>query len=108
MGLRLKENDVVSVIAGNSKGNRGPIKNINRSKGRVTISGVNIRKKHVKPSADNPQGGRVDMEGSIAESAVMPWCESCEKPVRIRIKKLEDDKKVRVCAKCGAEYGEKY
>jgi len=107
MKSKLKRNDFVQVISGNHKGEKGRIKEVYGDAGRVVVGSVNMRKKHIKPSQQNPQGGRIEVEGPIAVSSVMAFCESCDKPARLRIK-LDSEKKVRVCAKCGADYGEKY
>lgn len=106
--MRLKRNDQAIVIYGNSRSKKGRIKGFTSDGERVFVSGVNLRKKHVKPSKENPQGGRVEKEGSIAASSVAPFCAACEKATRLRVKNVEDGKKIRVCAKCGADYGEKY
>jgi large subunit ribosomal protein L24 len=107
MKYKLKRNDFVQVISGNHKGTQGRVKEVYAEAGRIVVANVNMRKKHVKPSQQNPQGGRVEVEGPIAISSVMAYCESCKKTARLRIK-LDGDKKVRTCAKCGADYGEKY
>ncbi len=103
--MHVRRNDVVAVVAGNHRGQRGRIKKVLLAQARVVIAGVNLRKKHVRPSRDYPQGGRVEVEGTVAAAAVMPWCARCEKPVRLRAR-VEKDKKARVCVKCGTVYGE--
>ena len=57
--LHVKVGDTVKVISGTSKGQEGKILRIDRKKDRAIVEGVNIIKKHVKPSASNPQGGIV-------------------------------------------------
>ena len=106
--MHIKKNDKIIVTSGNSKGEKGRIKEVLRDKGRVIITGVNVRKKHVKPSQENPQGGRIDVETPIAISSVMPYSEKMDCPSRVSIKTTEDGKKIRVLKKCGSEYGEKY
>jgi large subunit ribosomal protein L24 len=106
--MRIKKNDYVVVVAGNAKGEKGHIKTVLTEKNSVIISGVNMRKKHVKPSQENPQGGRIEEEGPIAISNVMPYSEKAEKPSRVRIEKTDDGKKQRFLKACGSEYGERY
>jgi large subunit ribosomal protein L24 len=55
--LKIKKGDKVKVIAGNEKGNEGLIVEVQVAEQRVVVEGLNIRKKHKKPSATNPQGG---------------------------------------------------
>ncbi len=106
--MHIKVNDTVKVISGNEKGGTGRVKEILKEKGRVVVAGLALRKRHVRPSREHPQGGRIQVEGTIDASNVLPLCKSCEKPTRLRVKGLEEGKKIRVCAKCGADYGEKY
>ena len=69
--LKVKKGDTVKVIAGGSKGKEGTVLAVDRKSDRVTVGGVNIVKKHVKPSATNPQGGLVSTEEGIHISNVM-------------------------------------
>jgi len=69
--LHVKVGDTVKVISGTSKGSEGKILRIDRSKDRVIVEGVNVVKKHVKPSASNPQGGIEEVEAGIHISNVM-------------------------------------
>lgn len=69
--LHIKIGDTVKVISGESKGQEGKIASIDREKMRVTVSGVNMIKKHNKPSASNPQGGIEEKEGTIHISNLM-------------------------------------
>jgi large subunit ribosomal protein L24 len=106
--MKIKKNDYVIVTAGNAKGEKGHVKEVLKENGRVIIANVNMRKKHVKPSQQNPQGGRIEEEAPIAISNVMPYSEQADAPSRIKVVATEDGKKVRVLKKCGSEYGEKY
>ena len=69
--LHIKVGDTVKVISGESKGQEGQISSIDREKMRATVSGVNMIKKHNKPSAANPQGGIEEKEGTIHISNLM-------------------------------------
>lgn len=69
--LHVKVGDTVKVIAGSSKGSEGNILSIDRKKNRVIVEGANMIKKHVKPSASNPQGGIVESAAGIHISNVM-------------------------------------
>jgi len=69
--LHVKVGDTVKVISGTSKGSEGKVLRIDRSKDRVIVEGVNVVKKHVKPSAANPQGGIEEAEAGIHISNIM-------------------------------------
>ena len=70
---------------------------------RVVVEGVNIRKKHVKPSQQNTQGGIIEKEMPIHISNVMPVVDG--KPTRVRFQTREDGSKVRVAAAGGQQIG---
>ena len=69
--LHIKVGDTVKVISGESKGQEGEILSIDKKKLRATVQGVNLVKKHQKPSAQDPQGGIVEMEAGIHVSNLM-------------------------------------
>ena len=86
--MHLKTGMTVRVISGNHKGKEGKRLYVHPKKERVIIEGVNLIKRHTKPSQDNPQGGIVEREGSIHISNVMLIHSG--KPTRIGYKKLDD------------------
>lgn len=69
--LHIKLGDNVMVIAGNEKGNSGKVLGFNVKRDRVIVEGLNMIKKHVKPSATSPKGGIVENEGTIHVSNIM-------------------------------------
>jgi|JI81BgreenRNA_FD_contig_123_25786_length_816_multi_24_in_1_out_1_1 large subunit ribosomal protein L24 len=69
--LHIKTGDMVLVIAGNEKGKKGKVKEVLTEKNRAIVEGLNIVKKHVKPSANQPQGGIVEKEAGIHISNLM-------------------------------------
>lgn len=69
--LHIKTGDMVLVIAGVAKGKKGKVKEILTEKSRAIVEGLNIVKKHVKPSANQPQGGIVEKEAGIHISNLM-------------------------------------
>jgi large subunit ribosomal protein L24 len=97
---RIKKNDEVVVIAGSDKGKRGKILLVDTGKSRVLVEGVNKKTKHVKATQDNPKGGILKIERPVAVSNVMFFCDKCKKGVRLGIQ-MKDEKKIRVCRKCG-------
>ena len=100
--VHVKTGDTVVVISGDDKGTKGEVIAVSPKEGKVIVKGVNIIHKHVKPRKQGESGGIVDAEGAIYASKVQIYCSKCSKATRIKTKVLEDGKKVRICAKCGA------
>ena len=101
--LHVKKGDRVKVIAGKDKGKEGEVIRAYPKKGRVVVEKVNIIKKAMRPTQQNPQGGISSMEAAINASNVMLVCPSCKKATRIGHRFKDDGKKVRVCKKCGKD-----
>ncbi len=96
----LKKDDKVKVIAGKDKGKIGKIIKVDRKKQRVLVENINIVKRHTRPNMQNRQGGIIESEAPIHWSNVMLMCDKCVAPIRIKMQRLDDGKKVRVCRKC--------
>ncbi len=99
--MNIRRDDTVLVISGKYRGKKGKVIRAFPALNRVVVQGVNLRKRHRRPSKDLPQGGIVEAEGPIDRSNVMLVCPKCSKPTRIGARILEDGKKVRICKKCG-------
>ena len=95
--LKIKTGDIVKVIAGNQKGTQGKVLRVFSDKNRAIVEGVNVVKKHNKPSANNPKGGITEMELSIDISNIS-LITSDGQPTRVGFK-IEKDKKVRYSKK---------
>lgn len=102
--VHVKKGDTVQVISGKDAGKKGKILNVDPDKSRVIIEGINIMKRHTKPTRINPQGGIMEKEAPIHTSNVMIYCSKCKGPVRINKKFLADGHKIRICNKCGEEF----
>jgi len=98
--LHVKKGDTVLVIAGKSAGKKGKIIEVVTEKSRVVVEGVNMIKRHTKPTQKMPQGGIMEREAPIHSSNVMFYCSKCNQPVRVGKKFLENGEKIRVCKKC--------
>jgi large subunit ribosomal protein L24 len=96
----IRKDDKVKVITGKDKGKIGKVLKIENKKDRILIENINIIKRHTRPTAQNRQGGIVESEAPIHWSNVMLMCNKCVSPVRIKMQRLDDGKKVRVCMKC--------
>ena len=97
---RIKKDDKVKVINGKDKGKIGKVLKIENKKDRILVENINVIKRHTRPTAQNRQGGIVESEAPIHWSNVMLMCNKCVSPVRIKMQRLDDGKKVRVCRKC--------
>lgn len=100
--LHVRTGDTVVVIAGKEKGKQGKIKACEPKKNRVVVEGVNMVKRHTKPSQANPQGGIIEKEAPINVSNVMILDPESKKSTRIRKEKQADGSYVRVAVKSGA------
>lgn len=99
-GSHVKKGDKVQVISGKDKGKQGVILQVFPKNSRVVVEGINIVKKHAKPSQANPQGGILDLEAPIHMSNVMPLDPKSNEPTRVGYK-VEDGTKVRIAKKSG-------
>lgn len=114
--LHVKTGDTVVVISGRSKdlkrndksgqtgdkGKVGKVLKVFPKTGKIIVEGVNIQKRHVKPTAMSTQGEVVEKEMPIFSSKVMLWDASAGKPTRVR-KEIRDGKKVRISVVSGNE-----
>ena len=98
--MHVKKGDKVQVISGKDKGKQGVILAALPKKNRVLVEGVNIVKKHAKPTQASPQGGIIEKEAPIHVSNVMPLDPKTGVPTRVGYQ-LVDGKKVRVAKKSG-------
>ncbi|EUJ40819.1 50S ribosomal protein L24 [Brochothrix campestris FSL F6-1037] len=90
--MHLKKGDKVQVLAGKDKGKQGVILSILAKKDRVLVEGINMIKKHAKPSNDNPQGGILNIEAPIHMSNVALLDPKSGKPTRVGFKIVGDEK----------------
>ena len=102
--MHVRKGDNVVVIAGKEKGKRGRVLRLDTSGGRVVIERINMVKRHTKPTQRNPRGGILEKEGSLEMSNVSLWCGKCGAARRHRVDSKDDQKKRRVCVKCGAVF----
>ena len=99
--MKVKKGDTVQVLSGNDKGKKGEVLEVIPKDSKVVVKGVNVRKKHIKPRKQGDEGGIIPVECAIDSSKVNIVSPKCGKSTRVEYK-LETDKKVRICKKCGA------
>ena len=100
--LHVRRDDTVIIVSGDDKGTIGKVLEVSPKEGKIIVEGVNIVKKHVKPRPPQENGGIVEAEAAFYASKAQLYCNKCKKGTRPSYK-MDGDKKVRVCAKCGAE-----
>ncbi|HSG28687.1 MAG TPA: 50S ribosomal protein L24 [Candidatus Krumholzibacterium sp.] len=98
--MRIKKNDTVKVIAGNSKGLEGKVLKVFPDSDRVIVEKVKMIKRHTRQTGQGQQGGIVEKEAPIDISNVILVCPKCGKPARTGMAELADGRKVRKCKKC--------
>jgi large subunit ribosomal protein L24 len=101
--LHIKKGDTVFVNAGEYKGQKGRVLEVNRDKNRAIVEGINIIKKHTKPNAKSPNGGIIEKEAPVDISNLMLLDPSTGVPCRIGRKPGDKGKLVRYSKKSGEE-----
>jgi large subunit ribosomal protein L24 len=101
MAAKIKKGDKVVVITGRDKGKRGEVRAVNPTEGRAIVEGVNLVKRHTKPSQQNPEGGILTKEAPIQLSNLAVADPKDGKPTRVGFKVLEDGRKVRFAKRSG-------
>lgn len=96
----IKKNDTVIAVAGAQRGKTGKVLQVLPAEQRVLVEGLNLRKKTLRKSEENPQGGIVDREFPIAISNVQLYCSNCKKGVRVG-RERAGDSVTRKCKACG-------
>jgi large subunit ribosomal protein L24 len=99
--MHIRRGDRVKVISGNHKDSEGTVLRVEPDKNRVVIQGVNLRKRHRKPSATNPEGGIVEFEAPIHASNVMLIDPKTGEPTRVRSAVGADGKRQRIAVRSG-------
>ena len=111
MARHVRKDDVVEVISGDHKGQRGKVLRVDPARSLVVVEGVNMVYRHVRPSRRNPQGGRLQKEAPIHLSNVLPYDAKAGRGSRVRFEvelgpngKLVSKK--RVCVRSGTVLNE--
>jgi large subunit ribosomal protein L24 len=110
VGVDIKKDDTVRVIAGKDRGKEGRVVRVLPVERRVMVDGVALAKKHQRTAGRRTsagtqlqQGGIIDVETFIDISNVQIVCRSCGKPTRVGHRRDDDGVKTRICRKCEAE-----
>jgi len=105
MARHVKKGDIVVVIAGNDRGKSGEVIRVDYAAGKVLVQGLNRVYKHLRPSRQHPQGGRIQKEMPIDMSNVLPADPKTNLPTRVGFRTAADGSKERVAKKSGQSLG---
>jgi len=105
MPKHIKKGDVVVVVAGDDKGKTGQVLRVDAAAGKVVVQGVARVYRHLRPSRQHPQGGRIQKEMPISISNVMPVDPKTNLPTRVGFRTKEDGSKERYAKKSGESLG---
>jgi large subunit ribosomal protein L24 len=97
--MKILRGDIVKVLIGKDKGREGEVIKAFPKKDQVLVKGLNIFKKHIKPSQGKP-GSIVERERAMTVSKVALICPSCKKAVRVAYQIDKSGEKSRICRKC--------
>lgn len=100
--MRIHKGDRVQVLQGKDRGKTGEVMRTLPKSDKVIVEGVNIHKRHQKPTRGTMQGGIIDKDLPLHVSSVALVCGGCG-PTRIGYRQDEQGRKVRVCKKCGSD-----
>lgn len=99
---KVKKNDTVVVIAGKDKGKTGKVLKVIPETRRAIVEKINFVKEFIRPDQSrNIQGGIMEKEAPIHVSNLQVVCSNCDQGVRVKVDKLQDGSKIRICGKCG-------
>ena len=99
--MKIKKGDTIKVISGASRGKTGKVLKVDLDANRVTVEGVNLRKKHVRPKKQGQKGQLIEFPAPLHISKAMLVCSKCGKATRVGLAVKEGEKKRRMCKKCG-------
>ena len=103
--MKIRKGDTVLIISGKDRKKTGKVSQVFPKDNRITVEGVNIIKKHVRPKRTGEKGQRVEVSHPLDVSNVKLICPKCKKPTRVGYKLISRrrEKKSRMCKKCGQE-----
>lgn len=96
--MAIKKGDIVYIIAGRDKGKQGEVEQVLLNK--LVVAGVNMRKRHFKPSQNQRKTGIVEFPAPLSSANTMVVCPHCSKSIRVKVMTGEDGKRYRYCNKC--------
>lgn len=102
MKLKIKKGDTVQMRRGKDRGKSGKVLHVNPTTGRITVEGVNLVKKHVRPKRQGEKGESVSVPRTVPLGAVALFCSKCNRGVKVGVK-MDGKARTRVCRRCGSK-----
>jgi large subunit ribosomal protein L24 len=100
--MKIRKGDKVRILMGKDRGKEGEVTRALPSAGKVIVEGVNVAKRHTKPTRATMQGGIIDKFMPVAVSSVAILCSRCG-PTRVGIRRDDKGRRVRFCRRCGGD-----
>lgn len=97
--MKIKKGDNVKILAGKDRSKIGKVVNVYPKIDKITVDGLNLYKKHVRPKREGEKGQIIQVSRPLVVSNVILICQNCKKPVRAGYR-FDDNRKVRYCRKC--------
>lgn len=97
--MKIQKDDKIIIISGKDRGRKGKVLKTFPKKGRVSIEGLNLVKKHRRPRKSGEKGQIISVPAPIDISNIKLVCPKCSKPTGINFE-IQDKKKLRICKKC--------
>ncbi len=100
---RVQRDDLVEVRNGKDRGRRGQVRQVFPRDDRLIVTGVNMVKRHMRPTQIGAPAGIIEREAALHASNVSVVCPSCDRPSRVGFRVRADGAKTRVCRKCDGD-----
>jgi len=104
--MKIKKNDQIKILTGKDKGKTGKVLQVSPSNGKLSIEGLNLAIKHLRPQRKGEKGQRIEFPAFIEASNVALVCPKCGKTTRVTYKTSKNEagesQKFRACQKCKA------
>ena len=100
--MKIRKGDTVLIISGKDKGKRGKILSVSIKEKQILVEGINLIKKHRRPTKGGEKGQIISLPSKIDVSNLKLVCPKCGKPARVGYR-LSQKNKFRICKKCGAD-----
>jgi large subunit ribosomal protein L24 len=98
--MNIKKGDKVKILAGKDKGKTGKVLQVFNKKDRISVEGINLLFKNMRPKKQGEKGQRIQFPAPMQISNISLVCPKCGKITRVGYKILENKKKARICKKC--------
>lgn len=99
--FKIRREDVVMVMTGKDRGKKGKVLQVFPEVRRALVEGINLTKRHVRPTQENPKGGFATQERPVSVANLQRICQRCNRAVRVGFQIAKDGTKQRVCKRCG-------